>query len=130
VIIIGAEVMQSGCVNRLFVKAVKAREEVHIAILRPLQALRECIESAMDFEAILQMITPEVHERLKCAVEIGRWEDGIALSREQRELCLQAIIVYEARNMEASVRTGHIERGPAACDDEPDVIRIVRAQQG
>jgi uncharacterized protein len=84
----------------------------------------------MDIEAILQMITPEVHERLKCAVEIGKWEDGIALNREQRALCLQAIIVYEARHLDASARTGHIERGPQACDDEPEVIRIVRAESG
>ena len=84
----------------------------------------------MDFEALLQMITPEVHARLKTAVEIGKWDDGNVLTREQREWCLQAIIVHEARNLEANQRTGHVERGPDACADEPEVIRIVRAERG
>lgn len=86
----------------------------------------------MDFDAILQMITPEVHERLKIAVEIGKWDDGTVLTREQRELCMQAVIVYEARNLAPEQRTGHIERGPDGCahDDEPEVIRIVRGERG
>ena len=93
----------------------------------------------MDFNAILAMITPEVHESLRRAVEIGKWADGAALTREQRELCLQAVIAWEARHLASEQRTGYIDRGAKAegevCgthehDDEPDVIRIVRDMSG
>lgn len=96
---------------------------------RPYQSHAES-GSTVDIEAILEMITPEVHERLKSAVELGRWEDGSVLAREQRELCLQAIIVYEARNLATEERTGHIERNADTCADEPEVIRIVRGERG
>ena len=82
----------------------------------------------MDFKDILQLLTPEVHETLKRAVEIGKWTDGSVLSREQRELCLQAVIAYDARHLAAEERSGYIDRGSkqGLCDDEPAVIRIVR----
>jgi len=90
-----------------------------------------------EFTDILEMLTPEVHHNLKRAVEIGKWADGTVLSREQRELCMQAVIAYEARHCTAEERIGYIDRGHKAgdnCDsvaaDEPAVIRIVRAQSG
>jgi len=92
----------------------------------------------MDFEDILQMITPEVHQSLRRAVELGKWADGVALSREQRELCLQAVIAWEARHLGAESRTGYIDRGTKAPDDrcaspaaeEPELVRIVREGTG
>ena len=85
----------------------------------------------MDFTDLLQHITPEVHAALARAVEIGKWEDGTPLSREQRELCLQAIIAFEARSLPAERRTGYIDRGSKqaherCASDEPEVVRIVR----
>jgi uncharacterized protein YeaC (DUF1315 family) len=86
----------------------------------------------MDFEEILQIMTPEVHEGLRSAVETGRWPDGARLSREQRELCMQAVIAWDARHLPPEDRVGHIDRGSKAegelCDDggEPEVIRIIR----
>lgn len=84
---------------------------------------------------ILNMITPEVHANLKRAVEIGKWPDGTALSREQREQCMQAVIAWETRNeLPQEQRTGYIDRGHKAegelCGDEPEVIRIVRDRGG
>lgn len=87
----------------------------------------------MDFESILGMMTPDVHAGLRTAVEIGRWPDGTRLSVEQRELCMQAVIAWEARNLSPEDRVGHIDRGSksegelcATPDDEPAVIRIIR----
>jgi len=89
--------------------------------------------SVMD-EAI-QAITPEIYYNLKRAVELGKWPDGREVSREQRAHCMQAVIAYEARNqMPEAERTGYIDRGSKAdgalCDDEPDVVRIVRDRGG
>jgi len=86
----------------------------------------------MDVESILQMMTPEVHEGLRAAVEIGRWPDGTRLSVEHRELCMQAVIAWEARHLPPEDRVGHIDRGSKAVGEvcaspsEPEVIRIIR----
>lgn len=76
----------------------------------------------MSFQELLQSITPEAYQNLKLAVEIGKWPDGRALSAEQRELCLQAVIVYEQKNLPEQERTGYIDRGSKAegevCDDD------------
>lgn len=69
----------------------------------------------MDLEALLQAITPEMHANLQRAVEIGRWVDGTVLTGEQRELCMQAMIAWEARNLPEEERSGYMARGPSAC---------------
>jgi uncharacterized protein len=77
----------------------------------------------MQFQQLIDTITPEIYANLKRAIEIGKWPDGRALTHEQRELCMQAIIVYETKNIAAAERTGYIDRGSKVegelCDDEP-----------
>jgi uncharacterized protein YeaC (DUF1315 family) len=87
----------------------------------------------MDLQAVLEFVTPEVHAGLMRAVEIGRWSDGTPLTREQRELCMQAVIAFEARELPPEQRTGYIDRGSkqeadrcAMPADEPTVVRIIR----
>ncbi len=62
------------------------------------------------FEQLLESITPEVHQNLKRAVELGRWANGERLRPEQVDLCLQAIIAYEARNLPPEQRVAYIDR--------------------
>ena len=83
-----------------------------------------------DFHSLLQMIDAEVHVELRRAVEIGRWRDGISLSGEQRELCLQAVIAWEARNLPEQQRSGYIEHGRrhGACGSAAEPLRIVTGQ--
>ena len=50
-------------------------------------------------QTLIDSITPEIHENLKTAVEIGRWANGDRLTPEQLEHSLQAIIAYEARHL-------------------------------
>lgn len=77
----------------------------------------------MNFQHLIEHITPEIHANLKRAVEIGKWPDGRALTPEQRELSLQAVIAYEAKYLEEHERVGYIDRGHKEegemCDDEP-----------
>lgn len=65
----------------------------------------------MNFQEMLNSITPDIYEKLKRAVEIGKWPDGRALSTEQREITLQAVIAYEQKNLQEHERTGYIDRG-------------------
>ena len=55
-------------------------------------------------DALVEAMTPTIYENLKTAVELGKWGDGARLSHEQVESCLQAIILYETKNLPESER--------------------------
>lgn len=78
----------------------------------------------MQFQKLIETITPEIYANLKTAIEIGKWPDGRALTGEQRGLCLQAVIAYEEKHIPENERTGFIDRGSKAesevCDDDHD----------
>lgn len=78
----------------------------------------------MDFDKLLDNITPEIHAALKRAIEIGKWPDGRALTEEQRSLCMEAVIHYDQRFVAEENRVGYIDRGSKAsgetCSDGSD----------
>ena len=51
----------------------------------------------MNVEQLLAAMTPDVYERLRQAVETGKWPDGKVLSDEQKENCLQAGIAVSGQ---------------------------------
>ena len=65
----------------------------------------------MNFQQMLDSITPDIYAKLKRAVEVGKWPDGRALTAEQREISLQAVIAYEQKNLQEHERRGYIDRG-------------------
>lgn len=66
-------------------------------------------EKPDSLEALIETITPEIHQNLKTAVETGRWANGARLSQEQIEHCMQAIIAYEAQYLREEQRVGFID---------------------
>lgn len=68
----------------------------------------------MDFQKLMETITPEIYENFKRAVETGKWPDTRPLTEEQKALCLQAIIVYEQRIPEEQ-RTGYVPPKTSPC---------------
>ncbi len=62
----------------------------------------------MNFQRLLDNITPNIYQNLKRAVELGKWPDGNTLTKEQRELCMQAVIGWEAKHLPENERTGYI----------------------
>ena len=62
------------------------------------------------FAELLSSITPEVHSKLKQAIELGRWENGERLSKEQVELCMQAVIAYDEIHLSEEEKVGYIDR--------------------
>lgn len=62
------------------------------------------------FEELLSSITPEIHSKLKLAIELGRWENGDRLSKEQIELCMQAVIAYDETHLNEEEKIGYIDR--------------------
>lgn len=65
----------------------------------------------MNFEDAAKQLDPEIYQRFKKALEIGKWPDGRALTKEQKEICLQAVMLFEASHDKAeSDRVGYIDR--------------------
>ncbi len=62
----------------------------------------------MDFQQLIDSITPEIYQNLKTAVETGKWPNGVALTADQREQSLQAIIAYDLRHRDEQERVGYI----------------------
>lgn len=75
----------------------------------------------MDFEKLLDSITPDIYQNLKQSVELGKWPNGQALTKEQTALCLQAMISYETKHLPAEEGTGFVEpKKPTACGDHSE----------
>ncbi|MFO7704276.1 MAG: DUF1315 family protein [Halopseudomonas sp.] len=80
------------------------------------------------FAEMLRNITPEVYASLKTAVEIGKWPDGRKLTREQKELCLQAMIAWEQDHLPEDQRTGYM--GPQNCKSESKTVANILFSTG
>lgn len=78
-----------------------------------------------DFTSAATGLDQATYTSLKRALELGRWPDGRRLEPRQREICMEAVLTWEAAHLPPEERTGYIERG--ACSDAPgpDRIRIV-----
>ncbi|ACS85761.1 YeaC family protein [Musicola paradisiaca] len=60
----------------------------------------------MHIDDLISVMTPEIYQRLVTAVELGKWPDGVALSAEQKENALQAVMLWQSRhNTEADHMT-------------------------
>ena len=57
-------------------------------------------------EQLVERMGVEVVDSLRLAVEIGKWSDGNRLDAQQVELCMQAIILYEAQHLPEQERVG------------------------
>ncbi len=60
------------------------------------------------FTDLIKSITPETYQTLKLAMEIGKWGDGTKMTPEQKELTMQAMIVWEQANLPEEERTGYM----------------------
>lgn len=60
----------------------------------------------MEIERMIDSMTADVYQRLATAVELGKWPDGVALTDEQKENCLQLVMLWQARyNVDAQHMT-------------------------
>lgn len=64
----------------------------------------------MDKQAILSALTPEIVEKFRTAIALGKWENGTRLTEAQRETCMQAVLVWENTYLPIEARTGYIHR--------------------
>lgn len=74
----------------------------------------------MNIEQMLAVLNADIVDKLRTAVEIGKWENGIALTQEQREISMQAVLIWESKNLPEEQRTGYIDRGTKEEDEHCD----------
>lgn len=74
----------------------------------------------MNIEQMLSILDENIVDRLRTAVEIGKWPNGVALTQEQRETCMQAVLIWESKNLPEEQRTGYIDRGTKEEDEHCD----------
>ncbi|KJZ07806.1 MAG: YeaC family protein [Marinomonas sp.] len=77
----------------------------------------------MNFKEMIDNMSPEVYESIKLAVELGKWPNGVRLTDEQKELCLQAVITYDYTNKGEDERVGFIDRNAhLGCSSKTDTL--------
>ena len=74
----------------------------------------------MNFETMIQTMTPDVYQSLKLAVELGKWPNGQRLTDEQRQTCLRAVIAYDQTKLPEHERTGYIPPKKKTAKTEAD----------
>ena len=72
----------------------------------------------MNIEEIYSALTPDIYEKFKTAIEIGKWPDGKVLTDEQKTTCMQAVIAYEHKHIPEEERTGYVPPKSTPCDDK------------
>lgn len=81
----------------------------------------------MDYDEVINQLTPEIYRSMKRSVELGRWPDGRPVTPEQRANALQALIAWGERHLPPEQRVGYIDKGSKAgseCDDpQPEPLR-------
>lgn len=74
----------------------------------------------MNIEQMLAVLDADIVARLKTAVEIGKWPNGVVLTKEQRQTSMQAVIAWESQNLPEKERSGYIDKGHKEEGEECD----------
>ena len=61
-------------------------------------------------QRMLAVLTPDMIDKFRSAIELGKWPDGKRLTREQTETCMPAIIGWEMKNLPEHARSGCIPK--------------------
>lgn len=65
-----------------------------------------------------QQLTPDMYQRFKTALELGKWPDGLPVSDKQRAILTEAIIIYDNANIPAGQRIGDLDDQCASKADD------------
>jgi uncharacterized protein YeaC (DUF1315 family) len=74
----------------------------------------------MDYQQLIDSMSPDIYRNLKRALELGKWPDGKTLTQEQRHNTMQAVIAWGEKHLPQNERVGYIDKGRKASktDDE------------
>ncbi|MBY6185572.1 DUF1315 family protein [Marinobacter hydrocarbonoclasticus] len=74
----------------------------------------------MNWQAMVDSLTPELVARLQSGVETGKWPDGSPLTEQQRDSAMQAVIAWQAKN---GNQDQHLTVGP-----DGNIIHLSKAE--
>lgn len=83
-----------------------------------------------EFNALIEQMSEDAWRNMRRAIETGRWPDGRKLGDGQRELCMQAVIAWEARHLPEDERTGYIRRADCGSGDDEQPVTLRQAGEG
>ena len=95
------------------------------------QALYNYLDTPPDtINELVGRMSPEIYEKLKEAVALGRFNEQERMSEELLGQCMQLLILYEAHHLESHERTG----APLQTDCQTEsfgsqTLRVMQAPQ-
>jgi len=78
----------------------------------------------MEYNQLIAQLTPEVYQRLKSAIEIGKWPDGRLLSEAQKASCMEAVLRYQALKLDPKQHTGYMADSCKSKAPSEQIIKI------
>ena len=79
----------------------------------------------MTVEELIKAMTPDIYRTMKSSLELSRWPDGRKMDKDQKPLCMEALIRYETiTNMPAEQRIGYMEAACKSSNDEAQTLTI------
>lgn len=87
----------------------------------------------MHYDDALRAMTPEIYERMRSAVETGRWPDGQKLTDAQRENAMELVMVYQAKFLDQNEHFSINKMGELVLKSKRDMreeLNLRAAQRG
>lgn len=82
----------------------------------------------MEYNQLVAQLTPEIYQRLKQALELGKWPDGRVLTDAQKQSCMEAVLRYQAMHLPKEEHSGYMKDTCKSSadkqDDQEQVIKI------
>ncbi|RUO36474.1 YeaC family protein [Aliidiomarina sanyensis] len=82
----------------------------------------------MQYDDVLRAVSPEIYERMKEAVETGRWPDGNRLTPAQLENAMEIVMVYQARRLNQTDHFSINAAGDLVLKTKGDLRRELKAR--
>lgn len=77
----------------------------------------------MNFIQVAQQLTPDLIANFRQALETSKWPDGRAVSPEQKQVLMEALLSWEHQNLPEHERTGYMD---AACASQSKATTIAK----
>lgn len=84
----------------------------------------------MNFDQLAQTMTPDIYSRIRESVELGKWPNGVSLTKEQKGLCIEAMLKYEITNkVPEHLRTGYLEKACKSSSESIPTVDVTHTQE-
>ncbi len=74
----------------------------------------------MEYNQLVAQLTPEIYQRLKQALELGKWPDGRVLTEAQKQSCMEAVLRYQAMHLPPEEHSGYMQDTCKSSQDKTD----------